>query len=122
MQLGARSGGWPLRFDIYEPRWQLIAAAGGATVSGMAGGGPATSGGARGVKRSLTLGRLSSLEIETMECLRDCSGHQSKVTSWHGPGGVLVLSRDSAVNLCLRLQPAQLFAHCAGDSEVSIIE
>jgi hypothetical protein len=78
VQLGARSGGWPLRFDIYEPRWQLIAAAGGATVSGMAGGGPATSGGARGVKRSLTLGRLSRLEIETMECLQDCSGTRAR--------------------------------------------
>jgi hypothetical protein len=54
---------------------------GGATVSGMAGGGPATSGGARGARRSLTLGRLSRLEIETMECLRDHSGYQSKVTS-----------------------------------------
>ena len=59
----------------------VIAAAGGATVSGMAGGGPATSGGARGARRSLTLGRLSRLEIETMECLRGCFGHQSKVTS-----------------------------------------
>jgi hypothetical protein len=73
----------------------VIAAAGGATVSGMAGGSPATSGGARGARRPLTLGRLSRLKIETMECLRDCSGHQSKVTSWHGPGGVSVLSRDS---------------------------
>jgi hypothetical protein len=59
----------------------VIAAAGGATVSGMTGGGPATSGGARGDRRSLTLGRLSRLTIETMECLRDCSGHKSKVTS-----------------------------------------
>jgi hypothetical protein len=59
----------------------VIAAAGGATVSGMAGGGPATSGDARGARRSLTLGRLSKLEIEIMKCLRDCSEHQSKVTS-----------------------------------------
>ena len=55
----------------------VTAAAGGATVSDMAGGGPATSGGARGARRSLTLGKLSRLEIETMECLRDSSGHQS---------------------------------------------
>ena len=59
----------------------MITAAGGATVSGVAGGGHATSGGARGVRRSLALGKLSRLEIETVECLRDCSGHQSKVTS-----------------------------------------
>jgi hypothetical protein len=51
----------------------VITAAGGATVSGMAGGGPATSGGARGVRRSLALGKLSRLKIKTMECLRDCS-------------------------------------------------
>jgi hypothetical protein len=92
VQLGGRSGGWPLRFDVYEPVLaaglgrpaggaSVIAAAEGATVSGMAGGRPAASGGARGARRSLTLGRLSRLEIETMECLRDCSGHQSKVTS-----------------------------------------
>jgi hypothetical protein len=73
--LGARSGGWPLKFDVYEPCWQLVwdglqvegfgdAAAGGATVSGMTGGGPATFGGASGARRSLTLGRLSRLEIE----------------------------------------------------------
>jgi hypothetical protein len=42
----------------------------GATVSGMAGGGPANFGGARGVRRPLTLGRLSRLEIEIIECLR----------------------------------------------------
>jgi hypothetical protein len=59
----------------------VIAAAGGATVSGMAGGGPITSGGARGARRSLALGRLSRLEIATMEYLRDYSGHQSKVIS-----------------------------------------
>ena len=59
----------------------MVAAAGGATVSGMAGGGPVISGGARGVRRSLTIGKLSRLEIETIECLRDCSRHQSKVTS-----------------------------------------
>jgi hypothetical protein len=59
----------------------VTAAAGGATVSGMAGGGPATSGGARRVRRSLTLGRLSRLKIEIIECLRDYSGYQSKVTS-----------------------------------------
>jgi hypothetical protein len=46
------------------------AAAGGATVSGMAGGGPTTFGGASGVRRSLTLGRLSRLEVEIMECPR----------------------------------------------------
>ena len=44
------------------------AAAGGVTVSGMAGGRPATFGGAR-ARRSLTLGRLS-IEIEIVECLR----------------------------------------------------
>ena len=38
---------------------------------GMTRGGPATSGGARGARRSLALGRLSRLEIERMECLRD---------------------------------------------------
>jgi hypothetical protein len=59
----------------------VITAAGGATISGMAGGGPATSGGAYGARRSLTLGKLSRLEIGTMECLRDRFGHQSKVTS-----------------------------------------
>jgi hypothetical protein len=59
----------------------VIAAAGGAIVSGVAGGGPATSGGTCGVRRSLTLGRLFRLEIEIMESLRDCFGHQSKVTS-----------------------------------------
>jgi hypothetical protein len=58
----------------------VIIAAGGTTVSGMARGGPTTSGGARGARKSLTLGRLFRLEIETMECLRDCSGHQNKVT------------------------------------------
>jgi hypothetical protein len=58
VQLGARSGGWPLKFDVYEPCWQLVwdglqvegfgdAAGGGATVSGMTGGGPATFGGAQ---------------------------------------------------------------------------
>jgi len=47
----------------------VIAAAGGATVSGMAGGGPATSRGACGARRPLTLERLSRLEIES---LRDC--------------------------------------------------
>jgi hypothetical protein len=56
----------------------VIATAGGTTVSGMAGGGPATSGGARGVRRSLALGKLSRLKIDTMECLRDCTGHQSE--------------------------------------------
>jgi hypothetical protein len=40
----------------------VIAAAGGATVSGMARGGPATFGGARGARRSLTVGRLSRLK------------------------------------------------------------
>jgi hypothetical protein len=50
-------------------------------LGGGGGGGSATSGGVRGARRSLTLGRLSRLEIETLECLRDCSGHQSKVTS-----------------------------------------
>jgi hypothetical protein len=59
----------------------VVTVAGGGTVSGMAGGGPATSGGARGARTSLTLGKLSRLEIEIIECLRDCSGHQSKVTS-----------------------------------------
>jgi hypothetical protein len=59
----------------------VIAAAGGATISGMAGGGPTPSGGARGARRSLTLERLSRLKIKIIECLRDCSGHQSKVTS-----------------------------------------
>jgi hypothetical protein len=24
VQLGARSGGWLLRFDVYEPCWQLV--------------------------------------------------------------------------------------------------
>jgi hypothetical protein len=46
----------------------VITTAGCATVSGMAEGGPAT-GGARGVRRSLALGKLSRLEIETIECL-----------------------------------------------------
>jgi hypothetical protein len=59
----------------------VIAAAGGATASGMARGGPATFGGARGARRSLTVGRLSRLKSEATEFLRDCSGHQSKVTS-----------------------------------------
>jgi hypothetical protein len=47
-----------LKFDVYEPCWQLVwdglqvegfgdAAGGGATVSGMTGGGPATFGGAQ---------------------------------------------------------------------------
>jgi hypothetical protein len=39
----------------------------------MVGGGPTTSGGARGARRSLMLGRLFRLEIEIIECLRDCS-------------------------------------------------
>jgi hypothetical protein len=48
-------------------------------VSGMAGGGgPVTSGGARGARKSLTLGRLSRLKVETLECLQDYSEHQSK--------------------------------------------
>jgi hypothetical protein len=52
-------------------RWGFgDAAAGDATVSGMAGGGPANFGGACGVRRPLTLGRLSRLEIEIIECLR----------------------------------------------------
>jgi hypothetical protein len=59
----------------------VVAVARGGIISGMAGGGPATSGGARGARRPLTLGKLSKLEIEVIECLRDCSGHQSKVTS-----------------------------------------
>jgi hypothetical protein len=58
-----------------------IAGAGGATVSGMLGGGAATSGGTCDARRSLTLGRLSRLEIEIIECLRGFWGHQSKVTS-----------------------------------------
>jgi hypothetical protein len=53
----------------------VIAAAGGAIVSGIAGDGPAASGGACDTRRSLTLGKLSRLETEPMECLRDCSGH-----------------------------------------------
>ena len=76
MQLGARSGGWPPRFNVYKPVLaaglgraagvaSVITAAGGAIVSGMAGGGPTTSGGARGARKSLTLGRLFGLEIET---------------------------------------------------------
>jgi hypothetical protein len=59
----------------------VIAVAGGATVSSRARGGSATSGGVRGAWKSLTLGRLSRLKIETIECLQDCSGHQSKVIS-----------------------------------------
>jgi hypothetical protein len=47
----------------------------------MAGGGLTTSGGARGARRPLTLGKLSKLKIEIIECLRDCSGYQNKVTS-----------------------------------------
>jgi hypothetical protein len=39
----------------------VIAVAGGGTVSDMAGGGPATSGGARGAGKPLTLGKLSRL-------------------------------------------------------------
>jgi hypothetical protein len=45
----------------------------------MAGGGPTISKDARGVKKFLALGKLSKLEIETIECLRDFSGHQSNV-------------------------------------------
>jgi hypothetical protein len=48
----------------------VIVAAGGAIVSGIARGSPVTSGGARGARRSLTFGRLSRLEIETIKCLR----------------------------------------------------
>jgi hypothetical protein len=59
----------------------VIAAAGGATVSGVVGGGPATSEGAYRARRSLTLGRLFRLKIEIIKSLRDYSGHQSKVTS-----------------------------------------
>ena len=70
----SRVGSW---FGTAAGGASVIAAAGGATVSGMAGGGPATCGGAHGARRSLTLGRLSRLELETMECLRDCFGHQS---------------------------------------------
>jgi hypothetical protein len=58
-----------------------IPAAEGTTVLGMAGGGPITSGGIRGVKRFLAPGGFPRLEIETIECLRDYSGHQSKVDS-----------------------------------------
>jgi hypothetical protein len=45
----------------------------------MAGDGPTIPGDARGVQKSPALGKLSKLEIETIECLRDCSGHQSNV-------------------------------------------
>jgi hypothetical protein len=54
----------------------VIAVTGGGTVSDTAGGGSATSGGARGARKPPTLGKLSRLEIETMECLRDCSGYR----------------------------------------------
>jgi hypothetical protein len=39
----------------------MIAAARGTTILGVIGGGPTTSGDARGARRSLTLGRLSGL-------------------------------------------------------------
>jgi hypothetical protein len=72
---------WQLVWDGAAGGASVIAAAGGATVLGMAGGGSATSGGARGAKRSLMVRRLSRLKVETIECLQDCSEHQSKVTS-----------------------------------------
>jgi hypothetical protein len=53
----------------------VITATGGTTILGMAGGGPTTSRGACGVRRSLTLGRLSKLKIKIIECLRDYYGH-----------------------------------------------
>jgi hypothetical protein len=53
----------------------VVAVAGGSTVSGMAGGGPATSGGARGARRPLILGKLFKLEIEIIKYLRDYSGY-----------------------------------------------
>jgi hypothetical protein len=62
-------------------RTSVVAIAGGGTVSGIAGGGPATSEGARGARRPLILGKLSRLEIEIIEYLRDYSGYQSKITS-----------------------------------------
>jgi hypothetical protein len=53
----------------------VIAAAGGAAISGMARGGLATSKGARGVRRFLALGKLSRLKIKIIEYLRDYSGY-----------------------------------------------
>jgi hypothetical protein len=58
------------RFGTGSRRGFDDAAVGGDAVSGMAESRPATFGGARGARRSLTLGRLSRLEIEIMGCLR----------------------------------------------------
>ena len=69
-----------------------------------------TSGGARGARRSLTLGRLSRLEIETMDCLRTAPG--TRVRS----------PRNTAVALLFWLPPVQLFVHRTSDSEVNIVE
>jgi hypothetical protein len=51
----------------------VIAAAGGATISGIAGSGLAIFGGARRIRRSLALGKFSRFKIKIIECLRDCS-------------------------------------------------
>jgi hypothetical protein len=88
-------------------RWGFgDAAAGGATVSGMAGGGPATFGGARGVRRPLTLWRLSRLEIEIIECLRGLlrtpeQGHLTALPwpcrfGWHWIVSILERIRNQA--------------------------
>jgi hypothetical protein len=53
----------------------VVAIAGGGTVSGIAGGGPATSGGARGARKPLIFGKLFRLKIEIIEYLRDYSGY-----------------------------------------------
>jgi hypothetical protein len=84
----------------------VIAAAGGATVLSMVGGGPATS------------GRSGAFQAQD----RDNRVPTGLLRAPEHSTAVSVLSRDSGGEYMPAVAACTTFAHCTGDSEISIIE